>query len=67
MLIIFCFIGKSNRKDTIIKDIVIGLTVVVTVVAMWYIYHLMNKVKPQVIYARRKARYVFTYYFDGRD
>ena len=36
----------------------IGLTVVVTVVAMWYIYHLMNKVKPEVIYARRKARYV---------
>ncbi|KAG6860124.1 hypothetical protein C0995_015417 [Termitomyces sp. Mi166 len=23
---------------------------------MWYIYHMMNKVKPQVIYDRRKAR-----------
>lgn len=29
---------------------------VVTIVAMWYIYHLMNKVKPDVIYERRKAR-----------
>ncbi|KIP11042.1 hypothetical protein PHLGIDRAFT_100340 [Phlebiopsis gigantea 11061_1 CR5-6] len=48
--------GASNRKDTIIKDVVIAVTVIVTVVAMWYIYHLMNKVKPDVIYARRKAR-----------
>ena len=49
--------GQSNTKDTIIKDVVIALTVIVTFVAMWYIYNLMNKVKPEVIYARRKARY----------
>ena len=36
----------------------IGVTVVVTVVAMWYIYHLMNKVKPDIIHERRKARWV---------
>lgn len=35
----------------------IGFTTIVTFVAMWYIYHLMSKVKPQVIYERRKARY----------
>lgn len=51
------FAGESSSKDTIIQDIVIGVTVVVTFVAMWYIYHLMSKVKPQVIYERRKARY----------
>ncbi|GJE85607.1 Golgi apparatus membrane protein TVP38 [Phanerochaete sordida] len=48
--------GQSSTKDTIIKDVVIGITVVVTVAAMWYIYHLMAKVKPEVIYERRKAR-----------
>ncbi|KAH9926529.1 snare associated Golgi protein-domain-containing protein [Amylocystis lapponica] len=48
--------GQSSTKDTIIKDTVIGLTTVVTIVAMWYIYKQMNAVKPQVIYERRKAR-----------
>lgn len=55
--VLLCFTGQSSTKDTIIKDVVIALTVIVTFVAMWYIYHLMNKVKPEVIYARRKARY----------
>lgn len=36
----------------------LALTVVITVAAMWYILREMNKVKPEVIYARRKARYV---------
>ncbi|KAI0806058.1 snare associated Golgi protein-domain-containing protein [Irpex lacteus] len=48
--------GTSSTSDTIIRDTVIGLTTVVTFVAMWYIYHLMNKAKPQVIYQRRKER-----------
>jgi hypothetical protein len=51
------FLGQSGTKDRIINDVVIGVTVVVTVVAMWYIYHLMNQVKPDVVYERRKARY----------
>ena len=33
------------------------ITAAITFIAMWYIYHLMNKVKTQVIYDRRKARY----------
>jgi len=48
--------GHSSTKDTIIQDVVIGITVVVTAAAMWYIYHLMNLAKPKVIYDRRKAR-----------
>lgn len=55
-----CFLlllGGTSTKDNIIKYIVIGMTTIVTFAAMWYIYHLMDKVKPQVIYERRKARY----------
>ena len=52
--------GQSSTSDTIIKDVVLGVTTVITIGAMWYIYHRMNKVKPQVIYDRRKARCVPT-------
>ncbi|RPD69744.1 hypothetical protein L226DRAFT_548049 [Lentinus tigrinus ALCF2SS1-7] len=48
--------GTSSTSDTIIKDVVLGVTTLITIGAMWYIYHQMNKVKPQVIYDRRKAR-----------
>ncbi|KAI0090208.1 snare associated Golgi protein-domain-containing protein [Irpex rosettiformis] len=48
--------GQSSTKDTIIRDTVIGVTTVVTFGAMWYIYHLMNKAKPEIIYQRRKER-----------
>lgn len=48
--------GGSSTRDTIIKDVVIALTTIITFAALWYIYHKMNKVKPDVIYARRKAR-----------
>ena len=50
--------GSSSTTDTIIKWVVIGLTTIITIWAMWYIYHEMNKVKVSVIYERRKARYV---------
>ncbi|KAH9831331.1 uncharacterized protein C8Q71DRAFT_881929 [Rhodofomes roseus] len=46
----------SSTRDTIVKDVVVGITVIITFVAMWYIYNLMNKAKPEVIYERRKAR-----------
>ena len=39
-----------------IKYSVIGATVILTVVAMWYIYRRMDEVKGDVIYARRKRR-----------
>ncbi|KAI0706607.1 snare associated Golgi protein-domain-containing protein [Earliella scabrosa] len=48
--------GSSSTTDTIIKWVVIGLTTIITIWAMWYIYHEMNKVKVSVIYERRKAR-----------
>ncbi|KAI8995701.1 snare associated Golgi protein-domain-containing protein [Trametes punicea] len=48
--------GTSNTRDTVIKDIVLGVTTLITIVAMWYIYHKMNQVKSRVIYDRRKAR-----------
>ncbi|KAM5544031.1 hypothetical protein V8D89_002217 [Ganoderma adspersum] len=48
--------GKSSKSDTIIKDVVLGLTTLITIGAMWYIYHKMNQAKPLVIYDRRKAR-----------
>lgn len=48
--------GTQDTKSRIISDVVIAVTFVITIAAMWYIYHRMNKVKPEVIYARRKAR-----------
>lgn len=53
-------IGQSNTRDTIIKDVVLGATTLITFGAMWYIYHKMNQAKPRVIYDRRKARYVLS-------
>ena len=50
--------GKPSRKDQIIKWTILILTGVVTIGAMWYINKQMTRVKPDVIYARRKARYV---------
>lgn len=34
----------------------VAVTVIVTVLAMWYIYKKMGQVKAAVIYDRRKAR-----------
>ncbi|KAI0819566.1 snare associated Golgi protein-domain-containing protein [Trametes gibbosa] len=48
--------GQSSTRDTIIKDVVLGATTLITIGAMWYIYHKMNQAKPHVIYERRKAR-----------
>lgn len=48
--------GQQSTKDKIISYVVLAVTVIVTVWSMWYIYHKMNQVKPEVIYLRRKAR-----------
>lgn len=50
--------GGGSTSDKIIKDVVLAVTVIITFLAMWYIYRLMNQAKPEVIYARRKARWV---------
>ncbi len=36
----------------------IAVTTIVTILAAWYIYRELNRVKPAVIYERRKARYI---------
>lgn len=48
--------GQQDTKSRIISDVVLTITILITFVAMWYILHQMNLVKPEVIYARRKAR-----------
>jgi hypothetical protein len=52
--------GKVSLKTRLIDYTVVGLTTLITILAMWYIYHEMNKVKADVIYARRKARYALS-------
>ncbi|EIN03921.1 hypothetical protein PUNSTDRAFT_128506 [Punctularia strigosozonata HHB-11173 SS5] len=48
--------GPVSLKTRLIDYSVVAITTLITILAMWYIYHRMNKVKPDVIYARRKAR-----------
>ena len=49
--------GTQTSKNTIISDVVLGITTLVTAAAMWYLMRKMRQVKLEVIYARtRKAR-----------
>ncbi|KAI0050493.1 hypothetical protein FA95DRAFT_1555612 [Auriscalpium vulgare] len=51
--------GNKNSETTgqrVASYSVIAITTIVTIVAVWYIYREVNKVKPMVIYDRRKAR-----------
>ncbi|KAG1744955.1 uncharacterized protein EDB91DRAFT_1199932 [Suillus paluster] len=48
--------SSTTSKNKIISDVVGVITVLVTVGAMWYITRQVNRVKPQIIYERRKAR-----------
>lgn len=48
--------GTTTTKNKIISDVVIAITIIITVLAMWYILHAMNKVKPEIIYKKRRAR-----------
>jgi uncharacterized membrane protein YdjX (TVP38/TMEM64 family) len=48
--------GNTSTTRKIISDAVVGVTLLVTIGAMWFIVHKMNKVKPTIIYERRKAR-----------
>ena len=50
--------GTESTKNKIISDSVLGITILVTALAMWYLYREMDKVKHDVIYERRKARFV---------
>ncbi|KAK0502325.1 hypothetical protein EDD18DRAFT_687351 [Armillaria luteobubalina] len=48
--------GETDKKSRTISTIVLILTILITVGAMHYILKQINKVKPAIIYARRKAR-----------
>ncbi|KLO10016.1 hypothetical protein SCHPADRAFT_857150 [Schizopora paradoxa] len=48
--------GTETKTDKIASTVVLIVTVVVTYAAFRYLKHLTSSVKPQVIYARRKAR-----------
>ncbi|KAF8654833.1 hypothetical protein AX16_003353 [Volvariella volvacea WC 439] len=48
--------GQTDSKSRIITNVVLAITLVITALAMWYILREMNRVKPDVIYQRRKAR-----------
>ncbi|KIJ67230.1 hypothetical protein HYDPIDRAFT_25702 [Hydnomerulius pinastri MD-312] len=48
--------GSATTQNKILSYVVGGITAIVTVAAMWYIQKEVNRVKPDVIYARRKAR-----------
>ncbi|KAG9312603.1 hypothetical protein JVU11DRAFT_7000 [Chiua virens] len=50
--------GTTSKSNKILSYVVTGVTILVTVAAMWYIQREINRVKPEVIYARRKARQV---------
>lgn len=48
--------SEGNSKNHLIETIVIIVTIVITIVAMRYIRRLMDAVKPDIVYARRKRR-----------
>jgi hypothetical protein len=48
--------GTENVKSRVVSDVVLAITFIITIAAMWYILHLMNAVKRQVVYEKRKAR-----------
>ncbi|KAJ7115541.1 hypothetical protein C8R43DRAFT_1038746 [Mycena crocata] len=48
--------NSSDSTSNKVQKIVIAVTVVITVIAMVYIRQLSIKARPQVVYARRKAR-----------
>ncbi|KAJ7912558.1 hypothetical protein B0H13DRAFT_2007169 [Mycena leptocephala] len=49
-------LASDESKSKTIQRSVIGVTIVVTVVAMLYIRRLMKQARPAVVYARRKSR-----------
>jgi hypothetical protein len=50
--------GSTTIKNRILDAVVICTTGLITILAAYYILHKMAQVKEDVIYARRKARYV---------
>jgi hypothetical protein len=55
---LFLSSASSTTKNKIISDVVGVVTVLITIAAMWYMTREINRVKPQIVYERRKARSV---------
>ena len=53
----FCFTAETTGQR-IASYAIVAISVIITVLAMWYIYRQMNKHKVAYIYERRKARFV---------
>ncbi|KAJ7578312.1 hypothetical protein C8J56DRAFT_1112396 [Mycena floridula] len=50
--------GQTDSKSRKIEGAVLGVSVVITILALRFLLRKMKEVKPQVIYERRKARQV---------
>lgn len=50
--------GATDPKSRTITTVVLIVTILVTSLAMWYIFREMDRIKPEIIYERRKARQV---------
>lgn len=49
---------NASEAEKVTEKIVLALTIIATVVGMWYIKKRIRDVMPEVIHARRKARWV---------
>ena len=52
--------GSGTKSNGRVSGVVLSITVLITLAAAWYIHRELNRIKPIVIYERRKARCVFT-------
>lgn len=55
--------SQADKKSRIVTGIVLFVTVVVTLFAMWYITKLVNRAKVEVVEERRQARFVAFLFF----
>ena len=54
------FTGTETKTDKIANYVVIAITVIASLYAVRFMGQKTKEVKPQVIYNRRKYRFVFT-------
>ncbi|KAL0581613.1 hypothetical protein V5O48_000429 [Marasmius crinis-equi] len=47
---------QENKKAQVISNILLAVTIVISIAAYWYIMKQMDKVKPEVVYQKRKER-----------
>jgi hypothetical protein len=57
---------EETISQRIASYLLIAVTTAITFIALWYIYRELNRVKPAVIYERRKARYIHPILFPIR-